>query len=142
MIFSQDRNELRMLYISSWQKFQNKKVLTPLEEQIVRIIEKHPEYQSMLTEKNIDTDYSPESGQVNPFLHMSLHLAIIEQYQTNRPLEIRNIYNKLVEKYKDEHKVHHIMMDHLAEEIWKSQKYNTIPNEKDYVANLEKVLKE
>ena len=137
MIFSQDRNELRKLYIDSWIKFTNRVILTPIEVQISRIIEFHPEYHSMMVDKNIDKDYSPETGDINPFLHMGLHLAIIEQFQTNRPAGIQEIYKRLVAKHKgDEHKAHHTMMDYLAEEIWKSQKYNSIPNEQDYLNNL------
>ncbi|MDE5005298.1 DUF1841 family protein, partial [Francisella tularensis subsp. holarctica] len=76
------------------------------------------------TLENIDKDYLPLVGQINPFLHISLHLAIIEQIQTNRPFCISNVYQQLLVKYNnDEHKVHHIKIDYIAEERWKSQKY-------------------
>ncbi|GAB4224445.1 MAG: DUF1841 family protein [Francisella sp.] len=140
MIFSQDRYQLRKIFIDSWEKFINKKPLTELEEQIARIIELHPEYHKDIKMDNIDKDYSPEMGQINPFLHISLHLAIIEQVQTNRPNGITNIYQKLLTKYhNDEHKVHHLMIDYLAEAIWKSQKYNTLPDEKEYLTKLQEL---
>lgn len=141
MIFSNDRVELRSLMINSWQKFQAKQSVTAIEEQIARIIELHPEYHNLITMQNIDTDYSPEMGQINPFLHISLHLAIIEQVQTNRPAGINQIYKYLLVKYnQDEHKVHHTMIDYLAEEMWLSQKYNTSPDELKYLTNLQKLL--
>lgn len=141
MMLSNDRVELRGLMISSWQKFQAKQQLTAIEEQIARIIELHPEYHQLITMQNIDTDYSPEMGQVNPFLHISLHLAIIEQVQTNRPNGINQVYKELLSKHNhDEHKVHHIMIDYLAEEMWLSQKYNTSPDEQKYLTNLQKLL--
>ncbi|WP_150466211.1 DUF1841 family protein [Francisella sp. SYW-9] len=141
MIFSQDRIQLRKLFIDSWDKFQNKQPLTAIEEQIARIIELHPEYYKEIVFDNVDKDYSPEMGQINPFLHISLHLAIIEQVQTNRPLGINETYYKLVNKYNnDEHKVHHLMIDYLAEEMWKSQKYNTLPNENEYLIKLQELL--
>ena len=131
MIFSQDRHQLRTTFIDSWEKFKGGKILTPIETQIARIIELHPEYQQQISMANIDTDYSPDMGQVNPFLHISLHLAIIEQIQTNRPAGISNIYTALLQKYnRDEHKVQHTMIDYLAEQMWLSQKYNTAPDEK------------
>lgn len=137
MILSNDRVELRGMMISSWQKFVAKQPLTAIEEQIARIIELHPEYHSQFTMHNIDTDYSPDMGQVNPFLHISLHLAIIEQVQTNRPAGINQIYKDLLIKYKnDEHEVHHTMIDYLAEEMWSSQKYNCAPDEIKYLENL------
>ncbi|AIT10226.1 hypothetical protein LO80_09740 [Candidatus Francisella endociliophora] len=141
MIFSQDRYQLRKLFIDSWYKFQNKQPLTAIEEQIARIIELHPEYHKEISIDNIDKDYSPEMGQINPFLHISLHLAIIEQVQTNRPFGITDVYKQLLEKHNhDEHKIHHIMIDYLAEEMWRSQKYNIMPDEKDYLRKLQELL--
>jgi hypothetical protein len=141
MIFSNDRVELRSLMINSWYKFQAKQSVTAIEEQIARIIELHPEYHNLITMQNIDTDYSPEMGKINPFLHISLHLAIIEQVQTNRPNGINKAYKDLLVKHNhDEHEVHHIMIDYLAEEMWLSQKYNTLPDEQKYLINLQKLL--
>jgi hypothetical protein len=141
MIFSQDRYQLRKLFIDSWQKFLKKEPLTAIEEQIARIIELHPEYHQQIDISNIDKDYAPEMGQINPFLHISLHLAIIEQIQTNRPLGINSIYKDLLTKYSnDEHKVHHIMIDYLAEQMWQSQKYNTPPDEGNYLARLQDLV--
>ena len=61
--------------------------------------------------------------------------------QTNRPFGINETYHKLVNKYNnDEHKVHHLMIDYLAEEMWKSQKYNTLPNEGEYLIKLQELL--
>ncbi|KEI35892.1 hypothetical protein FRA_26c02050 [Francisella sp. W12-1067] len=141
MILSQDRDQLRKLFIDSWQKFQDRQPLTAIEEQISRIIELHPEYHNQININNIDKDYSPEMGQINPFLHISLHLAVIEQIQTNRPAGIASIYTKLLAKYNfDEHKVQHIMIDYLAEEMWKSQKYNALPEDKVYLDKLNQLL--
>ena len=140
MILFQDRYQLRKLFIDSWDKFVNNKTLTALEEQIARIIELHPEYHKHIKIDNIDKDYFPEMGQINPFLHISLHLAIIEQIQTNRPFGINNVYQQLLNKYNhDEHKVHHIMIDYLAEEMWKSRKYNTLPDEQNYLTKLQEL---
>ena len=142
MIFSQDRLQLRKLFIDSWEKFKKNETLTAIEEQIARIIELHPEYHKQITIQNIDTDYSPEAGQINPFLHISLHLAIIEQVQTNRPWGIKNTYQQLVKKYNnDEHKTHHIMIDYLGDELWRSQKNNTLPDEINYLECLKLLLR-
>ena len=142
MIFSQDRLQLRKLFIDSWEKFKKNETLTAIEEQIARIIELHPEYHKQITIQNIDTDYSPETGQINPFLHISLHLAIIEQVQTDRPWGIKNTYQQLVKKYNnDEHKTHHIMIDYLGDELWRSQKNNTLPDEINYLECLKLLLR-
>lgn len=141
MIFSQDRKQLRQMYIDSWTKFTEKQPMTDLEIQIARVIEHHPEYHNLMVEKFVDSDYLPEQGQTNPFLHMGLHLSLIEQITTNRPQGIQVVYQQLVAHYQgDEHKVHHIMMDHLVEAMWTAQKYNTLPDEQAYLQQLQQSL--
>lgn len=74
-------------------------------------------------------------------MHIGLHLAIIEQVQTNRPIGINTTYHQLLSKYNnDEHKVHHLMIDYLAEEMWLSQKYNTLPDEQNYLTKLQELV--
>ncbi|MDE4969832.1 DUF1841 family protein, partial [Francisella tularensis] len=34
---------------------------------------------------------------------------------------------------------HHIMIDYLAEEMWKSQKYNTLLDEQNYLTKLQEL---
>lgn len=142
MIFSQDRKQLRQMYIDSWAKFVDKKSMTDLEIQIARVIEHHPEYHNLMNEDFVDSDYLPEQGQSNPFLHMGLHLSLIEQIATNRPQGIQAVYQQLVSQYKgDEHKVHHLMMDYLIEAMWTSQKYNKLPDEQAYLKQLQLLVK-
>ena len=141
MIFSHDRMELRKLFFSAWQKHLNKSTITDLEQQIIRVIEYHPEYHHFLAHlDNLDKDFPVESGESNPFLHMSLHISLIEQVVTNRPYGINNIYQRLCQKHQDEHQVHHKMMDYLAESIWSAQKNNLPPDEKKYLLQLQSLL--
>lgn len=141
MIFNSNRLELRKLYFDSWHKHLTKQTLSDLETQIVRVIEYHPEYQHYLANQdNLDKDFPPELGETNPFLHMGLHLGLIEQVVTNRPSGISTIYQQLCAKYQDEHKVQHDMMDYLAESIWSSQKYQTLADEARYIDQLKQLL--
>jgi hypothetical protein len=39
----------------------------------------HPEYHALIN--NVELDYFPEQGEVNPFLHINLHLSLKEQKQ-------------------------------------------------------------
>jgi DnaJ-domain-containing protein 1 len=139
MFAPNNRNEIRDFYIKSWQKKLNNKTLEPLEQQVVAIILEHPEYQQLIENNDIiDQDFSPESGQTNPFLHMGLHLAIREQVNTNRPMGIKDVYSKLVKKYGPE-KAEHLIMDCLVESIWQSQKYGTSPDEASYLENIKRL---
>jgi hypothetical protein len=40
----------------------------------------------------MEQEFTPESGQMNPFLHLSLHLAVAEQISIDQPPGIRAAY--------------------------------------------------
>lgn len=128
MFYGDTIQETRQLFFSSWEKYQHKKLLSPLENEIVQVILAHPEYHKMLEnqDKFQQHTYFPESGEPNPFLHMGLHLAIREQIATDRPSGIHLIYKNLVKKYNDSLVVEHLMMEQLAECLWLSQKINSL----------------
>ncbi|WP_131795663.1 DUF1841 family protein [Fluoribacter gormanii] len=138
MFYGDTIQETRQMFFSSWEKFQQKKLLSPLENQIVQVILAHPEYHKMLEnqDKFEQQSYFPESGQPNPFLHMGLHLAIREQIATDRPAGISAIFKNLINKYNDSLTVEHLMMEQLAECLWLSQKNNIPPDEHQYLQIL------
>ena len=94
MIFGQDRHELREMYADAWQKHRDKTPLSPLEAQIVQVIEDHPEYHEAVG-GDLAKDFTVEGGKTNPFLHMGLHLSIREQVATDRPPGIAAIFRQL-----------------------------------------------
>jgi len=130
-VFSQDRKKQREYLADSWQKYIKNRPLELLEEQLVSIIEIHPEYHDLIG--NIDSEYLPEQGKVNPFLHMNLHLALRDQLSINQPKGIKEAYQKLINKHKDAHVVEHLMMECIAEMIYKSQKNNTVMDHEKYL---------
>ena len=137
MIFNNDRQQLRNLYFTTWQKFRDQQPLEPLEQQIAEVIQQHPEYHDIVSHPDLaEADFPPELGETNPFLHMGLHLAIREQVATDRPHGITLVYEKLVKKFQDPLAAEHKMMDYLVEAIWQAQRNNTIPDEQQYLANL------
>ncbi|HRD69888.1 MAG TPA: DUF1841 family protein [Legionella sp.] len=138
MFYGNTVQETRQLFFDSWEKYLHKKPLTPLEQQIVDVLLVHPEYHQVLQQvsKFQEHTYYPELGETNPFLHMGLHLAIREQIATDRPTGIKNVYQNLLKKYQDPLNVEHIMMEHLAECLWLSQKNNTLPDEAQYLTSL------
>jgi len=135
-MFSNDRNHLRKFFFAAWQKHVAKKLLEPLEAQIVKVILTHPEYQE--TFNNADNQDKDFVG-VNPFLHMSLHLAIHEQISTNRPKGIAEIYKTLSVKFSDVHVAEHAMMECLAEMLSEAQVSGKMPDESVYLENLKKL---
>lgn len=138
MFYGDTIQETRQLFFTSWEKFIQKQVLSPLESQIAQVILDHPEYQALIEQPTQfqEQAYYPELGQTNPFLHLGLHLAIRDQVATNRPEGIKACFNRLVIKYKDPLAVEHLFMDQLAECLWRSQKDNLPPDEVAYLHSL------
>ena len=73
---------------------------------------------------------------MNPFLHMSMHIAIKEQIQTDRPSGIRSVCEALSKKYGDLHKMEHEVMTCLGESLWLAQSNNCMPDEKAYLESI------
>ncbi|MCF6807341.1 DUF1841 family protein [Thiotrichales bacterium 19S9-12] len=142
MFHSNERHQLRNQFFNAWQKFQDKKDLSLLEKQIVTVIQEHPEYQSTIEnpQKYEDKDFQPEAGQTNPFLHLSLHLAIRDQINTDRPKGIQDLFKKQCQVKQSAEQVEHLMMEALVDMMWQAQKYGQMPQEAEYLKQLEKIF--
>jgi hypothetical protein len=127
------------MYFDAWRKSKTGAMLSPLEAQIAKVIEDHPEYQELMTDAVVDASYTPEEGQANPFLHMGLHLAIREQIATDRPPGIAAIFNSLLIKTGDAHTAEHKALECLAETLWEAQGANATPDEDAYLERLRKL---
>lgn len=141
MLFGQNRDELRRFYVESWRKFRDKSPLQPLEALVSEIIVQHPEYHPMLEieEQAVSREFSPETGQSNPFLHMGMHIGIREQLATNRPPGIATTYEVLLSSIGDQHEVEHKMMDCLGQAMWEAQRNGTPPDENTYLECLKQL---
>ncbi len=135
MIFGQDRHELRKMYADAWQKHCDKTPLSPLEAQIVQVVEDHPEYHDAVG-GDLAKDFTVEGGKTNPFLHMGLHLSVREQVATDRPPGVAAIFRLLADKAGDNHTAEHGMIDCLAETLWDSQRDQCPPDELHYLERL------
>ena len=136
-MFTSDRSKQRQYLKQAWEKYTRQDQLEPLELQLAKIVEKHPEYHDLI--KNLDSEYFPEQGNTNPFLHINLHLTLQDQLTMDQPKGIRGIHNKLLVKIKDEHEVEHMMMEHIAEMIFNAQKNNTAFDLDGYVQALKEL---
>lgn len=138
MFYGDTIQETRHIFFSSWDKYQKKQTLLPLEQEVVQVMLAHSEYHQFFDNPNHfqDHTYYPELGETNPFLHMGLHLAIREQVVTDRPVGIQGAYHQLLKKHPDPLDVEHLMMEQLAECLWLSQKNNQPPDETGYINAL------
>ena len=138
----QDRSGLRRHYVEAWRKHRAGTPLEPLEHQLVAAIEQHPEYHPLFEndEQALGRDYTPESGQSNPFLHLGLHLAIREQVATDRPAGIAAVHRELSLRLGDPHEAEHRMLEKLGEAIWFSQRTGRPPDEAAYLESLRQLI--
>ena len=133
------RNEMRQAFFDAWQKYKTDQPLNPLDKQVVQVIQAHPEYYPLLNDdaEAIHQDYTTAD---NPFLHMGLHLSVLEQIDTNRPSGIQDIYQKLSHKLDNPHRTQHLIMDVLGKIIWDAQQKGTAPDEQHYLVLLQALI--
>lgn len=141
-MFAPNRDEARKFFFETWRKHRQREILSGLEDTALAVILQHPEYHKMLddAERFLERDYLPEMGETNPFLHMSMHLAIEEQLSIDQPRGIRGLFERIFNKTADRHEALHTVMDCLGEMIWQAQRHHTTPDEKIYLECLERQL--
>lgn len=140
-MFSNDRDSHRRIFITAWEKARAGHPLEPVEAQIAEIMRQHPEYHAFIedTERALGRDFPPEQGETNPFLHMGLHLGVLDQLSIDQPPGIRRAYRELLEVTGDPHEAEHRIMDCLAEAIWTSQRHGTLFDATAYLDCVERV---
>ena len=136
-MFTSDRSKQRQYLKQAWEKYTSQEQLEPLELQLSKIVEQHPEYQNLI--KNLDSEYFPEQGNTNPYLHINLHLTLQDQITMDQPKGIRDIHSQLIVKIKDAHEVEHMMMENIAEMIFNAQKNNAAFDLDGYIQALKQL---
>ena len=137
-MFTPSQHDVRRFFCDAYRKYRGHEVLTPLEAIARDWIIQHPEYEEALgdAERAIATDYSVESGQTNPFLHLSMHLSITEQISIDQPPGIRAAFQTLAQRRGSEHEAHHEIMECLGEMIWNSQRNGLPPDGAAYIDSI------
>jgi hypothetical protein len=87
-------------------------------------------------DRHLDRDYRPETGAVNPFLHLSLHLAVAEQLAIDQPPGIRAQFERIALAKGDEHAALHAVLECLGEVVWHAQRHGTPPDATIYLECL------
>ena len=137
---------MRQYFFNVWHKANTggQTALEPLELLVASIIEQHPEYHALLSnpDSSLEQEFHPEGGHSNPFLHMGMHIAIQEQLSTQRPAGINDIWTALTKHHNSAHDAEHQMMECLAEMLWQAQRDKQEPDEKAYLEQLKKTIKD
>ena len=139
-MFNPSRDEARQFLIDAWAKHRSQQPQTALEKMAAALIAMHPEYHAVVEQpdRHAGKDYSPEGGDINPFLHLSLHLAVAEQLAIDQPPGIRAQFERLRAARGDEHGALHAILECLGEVIWTAQRQRTPPDAALYIACLER----
>ena len=125
-MFNPSRDQARDFLFDVWAKHGAGEPLSALESMALAIVLEHPEYHAVLGDRDRyrEREWRPEGGETNPFLHMSLHLAIEEQRSIDQPPGIRAAIAALEARH-GAHAARHAVMDCLAEVIWQAQRHGT-----------------
>ena len=139
-MFNPSRDEARRFLIGAWTKFRAREPLSGLEQMAAELIALHPEYHSVLEtpDRHLDRDWQPEGGETNPFLHLSLHLAVAEQLAIDQPPGIRAEFDRIKAARGDEHAALHALLECLGEVVWTAQRHGSPPDARLYLACLER----
>jgi hypothetical protein len=136
-MFNPSREQVREMFFATWRKYRAGQPLVGIESLALDIILLHAEYHDLLSTPALyrDKDYTDES---NPFLHMSLHLALEEQLSIDQPPGIARLFNQLLLRKKERHGALHEALECLAETMWHAQRDGAPPDAAAYLGCLEK----
>jgi uncharacterized protein DUF1841 len=139
-MFEPSRDQVRQFFFDAWRKYRGHEVLSALENVAVSVILLHPEYHPVLDhpERYRDREYRPESGDTNPFLHMSMHLAIEEQLSIDQPPGIKAEFARIASRLGDRHAACHEVLECLAETVWRAQREGSAPDTPAYLECLKR----
>jgi hypothetical protein len=122
-VFNPSRDQARQFLIDAWQKRRQAIPATEMELLAADLINLHPEYHALLeADDALTREWTPADGATNPFLHLSLHLAIEEQLAINQPTGITPLFNQLLTRHNDRHAALHVVLDCLGETMWRAQR--------------------
>ena len=130
-MFNPTRDQVRDTFFEAWRKYRAGEPLVGIEAVAVDVVLAHPEYHAVLDdpERHRDREYT----QANPFLHMSLHLALAEQLSIDQPAGIAAAFDALLRRYGDRHRALHEAIECLAEMVWRAQRDNAPPDGAAYL---------
>jgi Domain of unknown function (DUF1841) len=139
-MFNPSRDQVRQFFFETWRKHCAREALVGLDRLALAVILLHPEYHPVLDDPAHyqDRDYRPETGDTNPFLHMSMHLAIEEQLSIDQPTSIAAEFARIAAKCGDRHAACHQVMECLAETVWRAQRDGVAPDAPAYLECLKR----
>jgi hypothetical protein len=139
-MFDPTRDQVRQFFFDAWRKYREREMLAGLDNVAAGVMLLHPEYHPVLDdpERYRNREYRPESGESNPFLHLSMHLAIEEQLSIDQPPGIKREFERIAARRGDRHATCHEVMECLAETVRQAQRDGMPPDTLAYLDCLKR----
>ncbi|MFM8797224.1 MAG: DUF1841 family protein [Betaproteobacteria bacterium] len=134
-MFAPSQQDVRRFFCDIWRRQRQGLPLDAMQAKAAPWVALHPEYDGDLADEAaaLASVYTVEEGRTNPFLHLSMHLSLVEQVDIDQPRGIRQAFQALRDRLGSEHEAHHQMMDCLGEMIWASQRTGLPPDGQAYL---------
>jgi hypothetical protein len=136
-MFDPSREQVRDTFFGAWRKYRAGEPLVGIETLALDVILAHPEYHGVLADpqRYRDEDYVDRP---NPFLHMSLHVALEEQLSIDQPPGIAAAFQRLISRTGERHDAVHEALECLAETVWRAQRDHAPPDAAAYLECVER----
>jgi hypothetical protein len=131
-MFNPSRDEVREMFFGTWQKYRAGQPVAGIEALALEAILLHPEYHGVLDDPGQYAQREYADG-LNPFLHLSLHVALEEQLSIDQPAGIASRFQALVSRFQDRHDALHRALECLAETVWRAQRDRAPPDAAAYL---------
>jgi hypothetical protein len=134
-MFEPSQADVRRFFCSVYAKWRSAQPMDALETLASQWVAEHPEYHADFSDVDaaLERMYEVKDGQVNPFLHLSMHLSVSEQCSIDQPRGIRQAVELLTARRDSLHTAHHETMDALGQMIWESQRSGRPPDGHAYI---------
>lgn len=139
-MFNPSREQVRQFFCEAWRKRRQRCIVDGAEAVAADLIASHPEYHALLENRDqaLTEEFTPESGRMNPFLHLSLHLAVAEQISIDQPRGIRAAYQALRGRL-DVHDAEHALIECLGDALWHAQRQGGAIDQAAYIEAIRRV---
>lgn len=135
-MFNLSSEQVHLFFQDVWKKANTSNVLSPLEVMTFSIMQQHVEFYDLYfqdTKTALKENFflnTRKDGYLleqqhkqadNPYLHLSLHLAVHEQISINQPIGIVPLFENLVKRLDSVHQANHEIIFCLIKEIKRAQ---------------------
>lgn len=136
-MFVETAEQARRFFVDVHRKLVDAVPLTPLETLVADVIALHPEWHDLLADRDRALAlHAPMDPFANPFLHLSMHVALAEQIGADRPVGIRRLMQDATARTTDPHALTHAAIEVLLESLAEAGAAGGAPDELAYLERL------